>query len=64
MPDLDAALAEGDTRPATIGCARKFNATAGLYEPRDVIERATGEAPSEGPLLDYLEAKFGAIYGV
>jgi len=27
-----------------------------------LIEAATGEAPSAGPLLDYLEAKFGELY--
>jgi carboxypeptidase Taq len=64
VPDLDAALSEGDTRPATDWLREKIQRHGGLYEPRDVIERATGEAPSEGPLLDYLEAKFGAIYGV
>ena len=36
----------------------------GLYEPRDLVRRACGFEPSEGPLLDYLEAKFGEIYGV
>ena len=30
----------------------------------DLIEVATGTAPSEAPLLDYLDAKFGEIYGV
>jgi carboxypeptidase Taq len=27
-----------------------------------VITRACGEAPSEAPLLDYLEAKFAEVY--
>jgi carboxypeptidase Taq len=29
-----------------------------------VIAQAIGGQPSEGPLLDYLEAKFGEIYGL
>ncbi len=64
VPDLDDALAEGDTRPATAWLAENVQQFGGLYEPRDLIERATGKAPSEVPLLEYLEAKFGAIYGV
>ena len=30
----------------------------------EVIERACGFAPSVDPLLDYLEAKFGGLYGL
>jgi carboxypeptidase Taq len=36
----------------------------GLYKPREVIEKATGAAPSEAPLLSYVEAKFGALYNL
>jgi carboxypeptidase Taq len=64
VPDLDAHLARGVTAPATAWLREKVQRYGGLYEPRDVITRATGEAPGEGPLLDYLDAKFGEIYGV
>ena len=64
VPDLDAALANGDTSPATTWLREKVQRHGGLYEPADVIARATGETPTEGPLLDYLEAKFSAIYGL
>jgi carboxypeptidase Taq len=33
-------------------------------EPAALVEQACGFAPTEGPLLDYLEAKFGALYGL
>ena len=33
-------------------------------EPRETIERACGFSPDEGPLLDYLEAKFSDLYGL
>ncbi|MGR3513228.1 MAG: carboxypeptidase M32 [Paracoccaceae bacterium] len=64
VPDLDAALAAGDTAPATAWLRDKVQQHGGLYEPREVIERATGAAPSVDPLLDYLDEKFGAIYNV
>lgn len=62
VPGLDAALAEGDTAPATTWLREKVQRHGGLMEPREVITQACGAAPTEGPLLDYLEAKFGAIY--
>ncbi|MEM7718728.1 MAG: carboxypeptidase M32 [Pseudomonadota bacterium] len=64
VPDLDTALAVGDTTSATTWLRDKVQRHGGLYEPRDVIERATGESVSVKPLLDYLDDKFGAIYGV
>ncbi|MFQ3255489.1 MAG: carboxypeptidase Taq [Loktanella salsilacus] len=64
VPDLDDDLARGDTSRATGWLSDKVQRHGGLCAPRDVIARAAGGAPSEGPLLDYLEAKFGAIYGL
>lgn len=64
VPDLDAQLAAGDTSAATGWLRDNLQRHGGLYEPREVIERACGFAPNEAPLLAYLEAKFGAIYGV
>lgn len=57
-------MAAGDLAAATAWLSENVQQYGGLYEPRDVITRACGEAPSEAPLLDYLEAKFGAIYGL
>ena len=64
LPDLDAALAAGDLTPATGWLRAHLQKDGGLREPRDIIRHATGAEPSEGPLLDYLEAKFGALYGL
>lgn len=64
LPQLDGDLARGELA-APLGWLReRLQQHGGLYEPRDLIARATGEEPSEGPLLDYLEAKFGRIYGL
>ncbi len=64
LPDLDAALAAGDTSPATDWLRANVQTHGGLFEPRDVITRAVGHAPSEAPLLEYLKAKFTALYGL
>ncbi|MBL9073325.1 carboxypeptidase M32 [Tabrizicola sp.] len=64
LPGLDGQMADGDVTAATGWLRERLQRHGGLYEPRDVVRRACGFEPSEGPLLDYLEAKFGAIYGV
>lgn len=62
LPDLDAQLAEGDTSAATGWLRENVQRHGGLYQPREVIAQACGFEPNEGPLLDYLETKFAAIY--
>jgi carboxypeptidase Taq len=34
------------------------------YEPDDLISNATGSPPNTAPYLQYLEAKFGELYGL
>lgn len=64
LPGLDDALALGDTRLATQWLREKLQRHGGLHEPRETIALAVGEAPDVEPLLAYLEAKFGALYGL
>ena len=62
VPGLDDELAQGDTSSATSWLRDNVQVHGGLYEPRDVIERASGTAPSEAPLLRYLKEKFSELY--
>jgi len=64
VPDLDAALARGDTVPATTWLNANLQRHGGLRPPKETIETACGFAPNEGPLLDYLDTKFGDLYGL
>ncbi|ARE39143.1 Thermostable carboxypeptidase 1 [Rhodovulum sp. P5] len=64
VPTLDADLARGHAEPATTWLRDNLQRHGGLFEPAEVIERACGFAPHEGPLLDYLDAKFEALYGL
>jgi carboxypeptidase Taq len=64
LPDLDAELARGDTRRATAWLSEKVQRHGGMMEPRAIIAQAAGREPDEGPLLDYLEQKFGELYGL
>jgi carboxypeptidase Taq len=63
-PDLDADLAQGDLGGATGWLRDRLQRHGGLHEPRDTIAQACGFSPDEGPLLDYLEAKFSARYAL
>ena len=64
VPGLDGQLAKGDTHRATGWLRTQLQQHGGLRTPRETITFACGAEPSAGPLLGYLEAKFGAIYGL
>ncbi|SDE65517.1 carboxypeptidase Taq [Paracoccus isoporae] len=64
LPDLDASLAEGDATPAVEWLRENVHRHGSLIPPVELIERASGDAVTAAPLLDYLETKFSAIYGL
>ncbi len=64
VPSLDTQLSQGDTSGATGWLRDAVQRHGGLYAPREVIRRASGIEPSADPLLDYLESKFGGLYGL
>jgi carboxypeptidase Taq len=64
VPDLETQLSQGDLGPATDWLAQNVQCHGGRHLPRDVIGQASGIAPSEAPLLDYLDGKFAALYGL
>jgi len=64
VPDYDAGLRQGDTRAPLAWLRENVHQYGGLYAPREVITRATGAEPDEQPLLNYLDAKFSALYGI
>ena len=61
-PGLDDELARGDLSGATGWLRENVQRHGALRGPRETVQAACGFAPSEAPLLDYLEAKFGALY--
>ncbi len=64
VPALDDQLAKGDTSAATGWLRENLQQFGGLREPRETIRHACGFEPTEAPLLDYLDAKFEALYGL
>jgi carboxypeptidase Taq len=64
VPGLDGMMAKGDVSAATAWMRDRLQRHGSRYLPREVVTQACGFEPSEGPLLEYLEAKFGDIYGL
>ena len=64
VPGLDGQLAKGDTSAAMAWLRANLQQHGGLRNPRETVAVACGFEPHEGPLLDYLEAKFGELYGL
>ncbi|ATX66781.1 carboxypeptidase M32 [Roseinatronobacter bogoriensis] len=62
LPDLDAQLSAGDTSAATGWLNARLQKFGALNGPRQTIANACGFDPDEGPLMDYLEAKFTELY--
>ncbi|MDD7971299.1 carboxypeptidase M32 [Roseinatronobacter alkalisoli] len=62
IPDLQQGLATGDAQAATTWLRDRLQRHGALRPPVDTITHACGFAPDEGPLLEYLEGKFGALY--
>lgn len=62
LPDVDAGLAKGDAGAATGWLAARLQRFGALKAPAETVADACGVAPTEAPLLDYLDAKFRALY--
>ena len=59
---LESHFAEGDFAPLLGWLREKVHRHGRRYPPAELIQRATGQPVSAGPLLRYLEGKFGALY--
>ena len=64
LPDRDEMVQAAETRPILEWMREKIHVKGRLLPAPALIEQATGEKPSAAPLLDYLETKFGALYGL
>ncbi|HVS02916.1 MAG TPA: carboxypeptidase M32 [Thermoanaerobaculia bacterium] len=61
---LDEPLASGEFAPLLDWLRREVHTRGALLEPAELLREATGEALSPAPLLEYLEAVAGEVYGV
>jgi carboxypeptidase Taq len=59
---LDAKIARGDFVPLREWLRRKVHAPGRTYPAAELLRRATGQEPSTKPFVDYVTAKYGALY--
>jgi carboxypeptidase Taq len=64
IPDLDARLARGEPQALREWLRERVHRFGRTLDPADVLEQATGSRLDPAPLLDHLEAKLGALYGL
>lgn len=64
FPDLDQRVASVDLMPIREWLREKIHTSGSVLGPRETIAQAIGGEPTEKPLLDYLNAKFGDLYGL
>ncbi len=60
LGDLEAMFARGEFAPLLSWLRAHIHEPGQTYWPRDLITKATGEAPSPEPLIRYLEEKYDA----
>ncbi len=62
LPDREAMVRAAETQPILDWLRDRIHAKGRVLPAPQMIEQATGEAPTATPLIDYLEAKFTALY--
>jgi carboxypeptidase Taq len=62
IPDAEEKVAAGEFMPITGWLAEHVQAHGGKFTLSEMADRATGRAFTSAPYLDYLQAKFSAIY--
>ncbi len=62
LPNLEKDLENGEIGPAKNWLTEKIHQYGSMYEPKDLIKKATGKEFSVEPLIGYLEKKFTDLY--
>ncbi|MEM7179041.1 MAG: carboxypeptidase M32, partial [Pseudomonadota bacterium] len=62
MPERDAVVRSGETQPLLAWLRERIHSKGRLLPAPQLIEAATGEPPSTGPLMAYLRAKYTDLY--
>jgi carboxypeptidase Taq len=63
-PTRDADMRRGDFSALLAWLRREVHQHGRMFEPQELVERATGSRVDPAPYLRYLERKFGEIYGL
>jgi carboxypeptidase Taq len=64
LPDLDKEIENGQFAALRDWLCESIHRHGRKYKPHELMEKATGEPPAARYYLEYLEAKFGEVYGL
>ena len=64
LGDLDSFISRGEFEPLLEWLRKNIHSQGSTYLPRELLVRTTGEDLNPGFLIDYLENKYGVLYGV
>ncbi len=62
IPDLDEQVSRGDVSVLLAWLREKVHRHGKVYLPRELMKQVIGHDPTEAPLIDYLNNKFGELY--
>jgi carboxypeptidase Taq len=63
QPDWQNHLAQGNLEPMNTWLKTNIHGQGDLYDPQELIERATGTKLDSKPYLQYLNKKYSGLYG-
>ena len=63
MPDWRSSLAEGNLKNVQKWLVQNIHSQSNLYDPEELIRKATGQEPNAKCYLDYLNEKYSKLYG-
>jgi carboxypeptidase Taq len=64
LGDVESQWRTGDFEPLLNWMREHIHSRGSILTPAELIEEATGEAPSPQPFIDYLRAKIERLYAV
>lgn len=64
IPDLSSQIQGGDFSDLLAWLREHVHQYGSKYKPQDLVKRVVGTTITPGPYLEYLNTKFGAIYGL
>jgi len=64
LPDLEGSIATGDFERLRAFLEERLHRHGAIYDPADLIVRATGKPLEIAPLMRHLRTSYGALYGV
>jgi carboxypeptidase Taq len=63
IPDWRSQLAQGNLKNIQQWLVKNVHSQGDLYDPAELIKKITGKKLDAEPYLEYLEEKYGALYG-